>query len=169
MSKYGHYEGAVTESPCGKLMADYRGQNDRTDGSVTTASLKGWKKLSVWANTTAFHTLAPLLIPSPCQQLSFMVWFGGEGCFIFYRHFLYFQFVKDSKNAFRNSLRPQPRKVFSVISIKNNSKISILYNCQENIIFILLWIIGCSAFEKFCKNQLGIFNILRLHPANTNT
>ena len=32
MSKYGHYEGAVTESPCGKLMADCRGQDDRTDG-----------------------------------------------------------------------------------------------------------------------------------------
>lgn len=41
MSKYGHYEGAVTESPCGKLMANYRGQSVRTDGSVTTASLRG--------------------------------------------------------------------------------------------------------------------------------
>lgn len=148
-------------------MTDYRGQNDRTDGSVITASLRGWKKLSVWANTAAFRTLAPLLIQSPCQQLSFMVWFGGKVVSFSTDFFYIFNLLKTQRMHFTNSLRPPNQE----------SSLWFLLRTTVKLLFCTLprkyWSLSCyglldlNSFEKFCKNQLGILNILRLHLVNT--
>ena len=73
VSKYGHYEGAVTGGLCGKWMTDREGQERRASCFCHHPDQgRLWKGPSVQRSGATSLTLAFLFIWFRCQQLSFI-------------------------------------------------------------------------------------------------